>query len=164
MLSIRFGEMPEAIYNTSVYFKNTYLDSWLEDPFAQRMIKSVDKAKVIAPTIIESPVLGMIPPTQLSGGVKTLLLIYNVPEKVFNASTCGDNCAWWILRIASKQDVTINLHHLMNFGRGKFTIRVLNSGNVVHDMDALIGEAADALFPHDHAHDETAQAEGEGAL
>ena len=109
MLRIRYGDMPEAIYNTSVHFKNTYLDSWFDDPFAQRMIKSIDKATV----------LGKIAPTQLSGGVKTLLLIYFKPELVFNASTCGNNCAWWILRIASKQDVTINLRHLMSFGDGK---------------------------------------------
>lgn len=153
MLNIYFGDMDEAIYNTSVYFKNTYLDSWLEDPFAQQMIKSIDRARVIGPSIIESPVLGMVPPTQLSGGVKTLLLIYNLPDMVFNASTCGDNCAFWILRIAkhhesqNHRDITINLHHLMNFGRRKFSARVLNSGNVVHDMEGLLGEAADALEP-----------------
>ena len=146
VLSIYFGEMPDAIYNTSTYFKNTYLDSWFEDDFARRMIKSVDKSRVVADGLIESPVLGKIAPTQLSGGVKALLLIRNVPEKVFNASACGDNCSWWILRMAAKRDVTINLHHLMNFGRGKFTIKVLNSGNIVHDMAALIPEAHEALI------------------
>ena len=33
----------------------------------------------------------------------------------------------------------------MDFGNGRFTIRVLNSGNIVHDMVDLIGEADDAL-------------------
>lgn len=145
MLNIYYGDMPDAIYNTSVYFNNTYLDSWLEDEFALRMIKSIDKSIVLGNGVVQSPVLGLIPPTQLSGGVKTLLLIHNEPEKVFNASTCGDNCAWWILRMASKRDITINLRHLMDFGGGRFTIRVLNSGNVVHDMEGLIGEAYDAL-------------------
>lgn len=145
MLSIYYGDMPEAIYNTSVYFNNTYLDSWLQDEFAQRMIKSIDKSLVLGNGVVQSPVLGLISPTQLSGGVKTLLLIYNEPEKVFNASTCGDNCAWWILRMASKRDITINLRHLMDFGRGRFTAKVLNSGNVVHNMDDLIGEAYVAL-------------------
>ena len=140
MLSVYFGDMPDAIINTSVYFKNTYMDSWFEDEFAQRMIKSIDKAKVLDDGLIQSPVLGKIAPTQLSGGVKTLLLIYFRPDMVFNASTCGDNCAWWILRIAAKRDVTINLRHLMVFGNGRFTIRVLNSGNVVHDMLGLIEE------------------------
>ena len=31
--------------------------------------------------------------------MKTLLLILNEPDKIFNASTCGDNCAKWILEI-----------------------------------------------------------------
>ena len=140
MLSVYFGDMPDAIYNTSMYFKNTYLDSWFDDEFARRMIKSIDKAQVLGDGLIQSPVLGKIAPTQLSGGVKTLLLIYYKPEMVFNASTCGDNCAWWILRMASKRDITINLRHLMVFGNGRFTIRVLNSGNVVHDMLGLIEE------------------------
>ena len=146
MLNIFFGDMPEAIYNTSVYFKNTYLDSWFEDDFARRMIKSVDRAVVLGDGLIESRVLGKIAPTQLSGGVKTLLLIHNMPDKVFNASTCGDNCAWWILQMARSRDITINLYHLMNFGNGRFTIRVLNSGVVVHDMLGLVCEAGNALM------------------
>ena len=42
MLYIFFGDMPEAIYNTSLYFDNTYLDKWLADSFARKIIKSVD--------------------------------------------------------------------------------------------------------------------------
>ncbi|WP_405755292.1 DUF4869 domain-containing protein [Anaerovibrio slackiae] len=39
------------------------------------MIFDVDKSKVIGANLIESPVLGPIPPERLSGGVKTLLLM-----------------------------------------------------------------------------------------
>ena len=38
-------------------------------------------------------------------------------KKIFNASACGDNCAKWILRIAGKKNLTINLHHIMDFGK-----------------------------------------------
>lgn len=62
-----------------------YLDAWLDDPLAKRMIKSVDKSEVLGERLIRSKALGLIPPTDLSGGVKTLLLIYNMPDKVFNA-------------------------------------------------------------------------------
>ncbi len=34
MLNIYFGAMPEAIFKTSVYFDNTYDESWFEDDFA----------------------------------------------------------------------------------------------------------------------------------
>lgn len=145
MLHIYYGDMPEAIYNTAVYFKNTYRDEWFEDEFAQKILKSVDRATVLGPRAIDSFALGIIPPTGLSGGAKTLLLMYFEPDKVFNASTCGDNCARWILEIAKKHDLTINLHHIMDFGKRRFEAEVLNTGDVVHSMKELVVIAGDCL-------------------
>jgi hypothetical protein len=147
MLNIFFGDMPEAIYNTSAYFNNTYLDNWLTDEFGKKIIKAVDKAVVVSPKLIDSKALGAIPATSLSGGTKTLLLIHNEPTKIFNASTCGDNCAKWILQIAkaSKKDITINLRHLMDFGKGKFEIKILNNGAVVHNMEEYVFHAGQYL-------------------
>ena len=142
MLRIFFGDMPDAIYNTEVYFKNMYDEDWFMDDFAKKVIKKVDKSEVIDVSAIKSPVLGIIPPTSLSGGVKTLLLIKNYPEKVFNASTCGDNCAKFILELAKKRDVTINLRHIMDFGKRKFTAEILNDGTVVSNMDEMLSAAA----------------------
>jgi hypothetical protein len=82
-------------------------------------------------------------PKKLSGGVKTLLLIAYDKTKVFNASTCGDNCAEWILRIADDKKVIINLRHLMDFGKGEFKIRVLNTGKIVKNMGDLVAEAGE---------------------
>lgn len=141
MLHIYFGDMPEAIYNTEVYFKHTYEEEWLEDNFAKAVIKGVDKSKVLDKHLIQSPVLGMIPPLMLSGGTKTLLLIKNCPDQIFNASTCGDNCAKYILQIAKKRDVTINLRHVMNFP-GPFEIYVDNDDVLVKDMEQLLMVAA----------------------
>ena len=130
--------MPDAIYNTSVYFKNAYEDAWIIDPVAKEMIFDVDKSTVLDSAVIDSPVMGKIVPTALSGGVKTLILIKNVPSVVFNASTCGDNCAKWILKLAETQDITINLRHLMDFGEGTFDIHILNTNQVVHSMKELV--------------------------
>ena len=138
MLNIYYGDMEGAIYNTAVYFKNTYEESWITHPLAKSMILDVDQSLVIDSGVIDSPVIGKIPPTSLSGGVKTLILIYNEPEKIFNASTCGDNCAKWILKIAEELDITINLRHLMDFGSGEFQIRILNNNQIVHNMKELI--------------------------
>ena len=115
MLTIVYGDEPKCIYNTNVYFKNTY-----ESSLAKEMIKDIDKSEVVSSECIVSPVLGQIPPERLSGGVKTLLLILNEPDKIFNASTCGDNCAKWILEIGKRIDVTINLRHMMSFGNRTF--------------------------------------------
>ncbi len=142
MLNIFFGDMPQAIYNTSTYFNNVYLDSWLEDELDQKMIKSVDKGQVLSANAVETKALGLIPPTKLSGGVKTLMLMHHLPDKVFNASNCGDNCARWILAIAKKQDITINLRHIMDFGNHKLQVRVLNNGQEVDNMGDLAEIAA----------------------
>ena len=142
MLNIYFGDMPSAIYNTSGYFNNVYLDSWLDDPLDREMIQAIAKGKPLGPNAVETEALGVIPPTKLSGGVKTLMLIPHLPDKVFNASNCGDNCARWILKIAKTQDITINLRHIMNFGKRKFQAKILNNGQTVENMEELAEVAA----------------------
>lgn len=138
MLNIYFGDMKDVIFNTSIYFKNVYQDEWITDSLSVEMIEDIDDSKVIAGGVIDSPVLGKIPPTRLSGGVKTLILINNVPDKVFNATNCGNNCAKWLLKIAEHKDITINLRYLMNFGEENFDIRIINTNQVVHSMKELI--------------------------
>ena len=142
MLSVYYGDMPEAIYNPALFFKNSYSDDWITDELSKEMIRDVDKSEVIGPRIIDSPVLGGITPRELSGGVKTLICIYKRPDRVFNASACGDNCAKWLLEIGKRQDVTINLRHLMDFGEKEFMIKVLNTDQTVHNMDELLPIAA----------------------
>ena len=131
VLSVYFGDLPEAIYNTATYFKNSYRSSWITDPYAVSIIKDV----------IESPMLGSISPLQLSGGVKTLLLMKFDRKHIFNASTCGDNCAKWILDMAKDRKLVVNLYHVMDFGREDFKIKVVNSNRIAHNMDELIHES-----------------------
>lgn len=137
MLHIKFGKIKDVIYNTSLFFKNQYDPKLLEDEEVQDMIADIDKSKVLSSHAIDSPVMGIIPPTSLSGGVKTLILIKKMPEKIFNASNCGDNCAEWLLRIGESQDVTVNLRHIMDFGERPFEIHIVNTDQIVHDMESL---------------------------
>ena len=139
MLTIIYGDAENSIYNTSVYFKNTYEPEWFESELAKKMIKDIDDSDVLSGECINSQVLGQIPPERLSGGVKTLLLMLNEPDKIFNASTCGDNCAKWILEIGKQKDLTINLRHMMSFGHNtEFEIKIENGGEIVHSMRELI--------------------------
>ena len=53
------------------------------------MIKDIDKSDVISSRAINSPVLGSISTKELSGGVKTLILMmFDDSGKIFNASAC----------------------------------------------------------------------------
>ena len=88
MLRIFFGKHPKEIYNTEVYYANQYDKMWVMEPFAKKIIKDIDDSTVIGPDLIENDIFGKFNSTELSAGVKTLLLIYNQPKKIFNISNC----------------------------------------------------------------------------
>lgn len=113
--TLKLGAYDEAISDPDTYFNHTYSKKWFDDPFVKEMIRAVDKSEVLSSYAIESPVLGIIPTTRLSGGVKALILIYKKPELLIDCTACGENCAEWILRIAEKQDTLINLNYFMDF-------------------------------------------------
>ena len=144
MVSIYLGDMKEAVYHPPTYFDNMYEDEWITNSLSVEMILDVDKSAVVGPHLIESPVLGPISPKELSGGVKTLILMaLDENNMVFNASACGDNCSKWILKIAEKKDLTINLRHIMDFGEETFEAQILNNGRQVHDMQEFVEVAGE---------------------
>lgn len=144
MLNIYLGDLAEAIYHPPTYFDNRYEDEWITNPLTVEMIKDVDKSEVINVHLIDSPVLGTISVKEISGGVKTLILMaFDTSGKIFNASSCGDNCAKWILEISRKKDLTINLRHIMDFGNQDFEAKILNTGEIVHNMQEFVDIAGE---------------------
>lgn len=142
MLNIWFGNVldgsPNYVYNTSNYFDLNYEDEWITSGFSRAVIKDIDKSDVIAAKIIDSPVLGPIPPVSIAGGTKTIILMrFDDTGKIFNASTCGDNCAKWIQKIAEEKDLTIRLGHFMDFSN-PINVKVMNTGEIItDDLDLL---------------------------
>lgn len=143
MLNILFGKNDEVIPHPPLFFDNTYEDEWLTDDFSRQIIRDIDKGEVLSPNCIETEALGGIPPTKIAGGTKTLLLMNFDDKHIFNASSCGDNCAKWILKIAEKKDLTINLNHIMDFGTEDFEAKILNNGKIVHGMKEYVLYAGD---------------------
>ncbi len=113
MLRIQFGDMDNVKYGP-YWFKNNYRTEWLQDEFVREMIEDVDKSRYVDGYVIDSPVFGPIPPERLSGGLQTLIVIYQRPDLIFDATSCGQNCAKWLLNIGRKKDVTVNLNYLMH--------------------------------------------------
>ena len=142
MLYIFFGNKDNEIYDPASYFIHQYEDEWITDSLSREMIKDVDKSEVIDKRLIDSPVLGMISPRELSGGVKTLILMNrDVTGRIFNASACGDNCAKWILAIAANRDLHITLHNIMDFGQDEFKAYIENSDMEVNNYREYVHEA-----------------------
>ena len=65
------------------------------------------------------------------------MLIYNNPDMIFNASTCGDNCAKWITKFSKEKDFIINLHHVMKFADHGFQAYIVNDGTTAHSLNDL---------------------------
>lgn len=135
MLRIYFGSLPDEIYNTEMFYENQYDRNWVMDDFAKEIIKDIDSSEVIAPDLIKNDVFGSFSSTELSAGVKTLLLIKNMPNKIFNISNCGDNCAKYLLKLAEDRDIKVTLHHAMDFGKN-FSVKVINEGKRKEITDA----------------------------
>ena len=143
MLKIVFGDIENSIFHPPTWFDNRYEDEWITDPLSVQMIKDIDKSEVVSPHLIESPVLGPISTKELSGGVKTLMLMaFDESGKIFNASSCGNNCAKWIVEISRQKDLTINLHHVLDFSSaGEFDALMLNTGRIVRGYAEYVDEA-----------------------
>lgn len=145
MLRIIYGDIDECdnfIYNPESYFNRFRENEWLIDSFAVKAIKDIDDSIVISPNVIESKVLGIIPPQYLSGGVKTLIMIYNRPDLIFNATWCGENCAQTLLDIGKDKDIIINLEYNMAFPESNQEVLILNSDKIIYNTGELELEGA----------------------
>jgi hypothetical protein len=112
MLTFEFYRDANTMFPGTSYFDNTYEDEWLITDFAKRAVRHVDKSEIIGPNLIESSVLGPIPPSSLSGGVKSLILAYNEPEKrKYSSLMFGDNCTGFILEAARDKNITVVIEH-----------------------------------------------------
>ena len=46
MLTIVYGDAENSIYNTSVYFKNSYESEWFDSELAKEIVRDVDHSDV----------------------------------------------------------------------------------------------------------------------
>ena len=132
MLYITYKEPENLIHDVDDFFNYNYEDAWFEDPIVKQMVLDIDKTEVISANCAVSPILGSIPITKISGGVKALILMYKRPDLVIWATACGDNCAEWIIRLSEKQDVRIMLEHTMLFPRDFEAICIDNNRHITN--------------------------------
>lgn len=65
-------------------------------------------------------------------------MIYEKPDLIFDATSCEQNCAKWLVEMGRKKDVTVNLEYLIMFDEyAPFEIAVVNEDRVVTDADDL---------------------------
>ena len=68
--------------------------------------------------------------------------MYKNRELIFDATSCGENCAKWIIRISKEKDLTINLHHIMDFSLCEgFEAFIANTKKKVNSYKEYLDEA-----------------------
>lgn len=96
----------------------------------------MDQSEVISSRLIDSPVLGPVSVKELSGGVKTLILLAFVKIRrylIYPYVETTVRSGFW--KLGKRKNLTVNLRHVMNFGDGKFEIEILNTDEIVYDME-----------------------------
>jgi len=137
LLNIFWGNDDSFVYGPT-WFKYNYEQDWFSDPLVQKMMRDIDKSEYLGGVLIKSDVLGPIPPERLSGGLKTLISIYKRPDLHFDATSCGPNCAKWLLEIGNREEVTAELGYIMPFDDSTpFEIKIVNTGEVVDNIKQL---------------------------
>ena len=105
MLSILFGSTTENT-NTcpDVYFNNVYEEDWFTDEVVLSIIKDVDNSTVVGLSVVNEH-LGSVSVEKLSGGCKTLILLYKENSSFEpNLIWLGQNCADWLVKISKVKD------------------------------------------------------------
>lgn len=129
----------EYICTPSVFFNNTYKPEWILTDFTKAVVRDIDKSEVIDVDCVKSPIIGMIPITKIAGGTKTLIMMNFDDEHIYNASSCGDNCAKFIVDISNRKDLIIRLGHIMHFPEDlTFDGVVMNNGKEFHNHKEFV--------------------------
>lgn len=144
MLYVLFGDIKKStmprqyIHNIDGFFDGYFEDFWMDNSIAKRAVKEIDKSELIAPKIIESPVLRTISHEWLPGGTKQLIMCYNVPEVVYDGDNFGDNCWELLLEVSKIRDVALSLTYFPRFDWVDGTkAYIINTGEVVSDFTSF---------------------------
>ena len=153
--SIDWEKAPRAfVMSSNSFFDAHYEDEWLTDGWAKRVIEEIDKSSLIAPKVVDSPWLDMIPITQISGGAKTLIIANAVDGIVINGNRMGDNCWNLMLELSKKKDIQLVCEYCAIFDWvDGAEATFINNGAVVNnysDFNSMRFELLNSnIAPHD---------------
>lgn len=119
-------------------FNFNFDKSYLLKDFSRRVIKEIDNSEVVSEYCINSPILGGIAPTMISGGAKTLIMLMYTDFR-FYLEAMGDNCFPLLKEICDVKDVylcTTTIRPLFQYGINKFIVE--NTGELVTDIDRYV--------------------------
>lgn len=145
MLSVFFGWDKTIILDVDTYFNHVYEEEWFNDPFVREMIQDIDNSTVLSSHCIQSPAFGQIPPTMLSGGVKSCIMLYKMPNFYTDLMVFGENCEPWLCKIFKSRDIIKLSCTTVDLGFVGLDIEGIceNDGSMFHNSDEWIDKMLD---------------------
>ena len=123
ILNIWLGRSKRSVWNPDSYFNNNYIADWFSDDLVREMVQDVDLTEVISYKLAYDWQGDPMNTLEISGGVKTLIMMYKIPHFLANGDSMGDNCAKWLELISKRVNCTMTLSHCMKFGAGRLDAR-----------------------------------------
>ena len=137
----------EYVYRVDDRFELEFESEWLMHDFVKRIINEIDETEVRYDGTLYNSTLGPIVPKELSTGVKSLILIYELGIKV-SGERMGDNCLPYLLELSEQKDVYMALNHLPTFPCD-FTAEIINSGVIVHTIRDFVNAYIEEDIKHE---------------
>ena len=110
------AEPDNMLYTANEFFDQLFENTWFDDPLVEEMVIDIDKTKHISGAVFDSPFLGIIPPQNLSHGVKALIYILKFENRLnqsYRSTMFGDNCIPWLCKLSETVDFSMYLCHPM---------------------------------------------------
>ena len=114
MLTLSLGQPITSNYviDFEGLFEQYVEKSWFQNKKIQDVIKEVDNTEYIGDLAFRSPVLGIIGPDDLSGGVKCLISSCFIKE-LYPIDWLGNNCKHALAELSKDFDLTYTLNYSM---------------------------------------------------
>lgn len=128
----------ELAGSASAYFDYMLDDKYIETDFSKRVVKEIDKSELVNRNYVLSPVLGSISTKNISGGAK-ILICTMYTDKIYRASSFGDNCFPILADICREKDVILLMDvSFTPFRAGFDKVYFIDSDKTVYtDMDFI---------------------------
>lgn len=126
----------DIIWNPDSMFRNVYQNEWFNDPLVLKMIEDIDHSKHLLDDVFMHEDFGAITAQNLSGGVKTLILLlkYNLGDKRVLMSHLGDNCFKYLKYISNIKDIRLVGNCLIASKDGEVSYYLENVGREVDNV------------------------------
>lgn len=138
MLQLYFGDRyTKVLYDLiDTNFRTVCQKGWLTTDFARRVISEIDHSEVLGDFVVNNSRLGVISHDWLSGGAKTLITAYFLPDEVFPMRNLSDNCSPFLREIADARDTKWFVYEYVPEGLDNLDIKFMDwNEKIVNESD-----------------------------